>query len=203
MILKTGFLWILLAGLVYGGIHSAFASTTVKLWVTNQYCLDDPKMYRFIYVLQSFFFTLIYIFVLFLFPDQRLYLLPSPWRYLFMLIEAAALVCGILSLKQAGIWSFLGLESFKPNTSTAQTPTLMTGGFYRFVRHPLYLFSILFIWFVPLMTWNILAFDIGSTIYMFIGSIFEERKLAQDFGQVYIDYQKRVPSFLPRLIRKP
>jgi protein-S-isoprenylcysteine O-methyltransferase Ste14 len=120
-----------------------------------------------------------------------------------MLIEAAALVCGILSLKQAGIWSFLGLESFKPNTSTAQTPTLMTGGFYRFVRHPLYLFSILFIWFVPLMTWNILAFDIGSTIYMFIGSIFEERKLAQDFGQVYIDYQKRVPSFLPRLIRKP
>jgi protein-S-isoprenylcysteine O-methyltransferase Ste14 len=202
VILHTGFFWILLAGLVYGAIHSAFASHMVKSWVTNQFCIETPKMYRLVYVMQSFFFTIIYIGLIFLFPDHSLYLIFSPWRYLFMLIEVAAAVCAFLSLLQTGIWSFLGLESFIRTENASQPAKLNTAGFYRIVRHPLYLFSLIVIWLFPFMTWNILAFNIGATAYLIIGSLFEERKLAQDFGPEYLEYQKRVPSFLPRLLRK-
>jgi protein-S-isoprenylcysteine O-methyltransferase Ste14 len=203
VILHTGFFWILLAGLLYGAIHSAFASHTVKNWVANQFGIENPKMYRLVYVLQSFFFTIVYICFIFLFPDHQLYLVPTPWLYILMFIEAAAALCAFLSLLQTGIWVFLGLDEFIHPEVASQPEKLNVGGFYRFVRHPLYLFSLIFIWLFPLMTWNILAFNIGVTIYLLIGSYFEERKLAKDFGQEYLDYQKRVPAFFPRLIQKP
>jgi Putative protein-S-isoprenylcysteine methyltransferase len=202
VILNTGFFWILLAGLVYGAIHSAFASRAVKNWVTNQFCIDNPKAYRLVYVMQSFLFTIVYIGIIFLFPDHTLYQIPFPWHYLFLLIEAAAAVGAFLSLLETGIWSFLGLESFVHPEMASQTEKLNTEGFYRLVRHPMYLFSLIFIWFFPFMTWNILAFNIGATVYLLVGSRFEERKLARDFGQQYLDYQKRVPAFVPHLLRK-
>jgi protein-S-isoprenylcysteine O-methyltransferase Ste14 len=47
------------------------------------------------------------------------------------------------------------------------------------------------------MSWNILAFAIGLTLYTLIGSRFEERKLIQEFGQAYIDYRKVTPWIIP------
>jgi len=56
----------------------------------------------------------------------------------------------------------------------------------------------LFIWLMPVMTWNILAFDLGVSLYMLIGSIFEERKLVAQFGQEYIQYRSKTPHIIPR-----
>jgi protein-S-isoprenylcysteine O-methyltransferase Ste14 len=84
----------------------------------------------------------------------------------------------------------------------AKASQLNTGGFYRYIRHPLYFFSLIVIWLLPVMTWNILAWNICVTIYLFIGSLFEERKLVREFGEKYIEYQKQVPAFWPHFTNK-
>ena len=54
---------------------------------------------------------------------------------------------------------------------------LNTGGLYQVVRHPLYTFSLLFLWLTPVMTRNLALLYVAFTVYMLIGAIFEERKL--------------------------
>jgi len=62
---------------------------------------------------------------------------------------------------------------------------------------------LIFIWFSPVMTYNLLALFIGLTIYIVIGAIYEERKLEREYGQSYRDYQARTPMLIPGLkIRK-
>jgi protein-S-isoprenylcysteine O-methyltransferase Ste14 len=156
-----------------------------------------------IYVLQSLFFTFIYISLIFLFPDRLLYVISSPWRYFTLLIQAGAIIGVYLSLRQTGILAFLGLDFLLARPGFVPPDHLSTGGIYRYARHPLYTFSLIFIWLLPIMTWNILAWNIGVTAYVFIGSYFEEKKLIQDFGQEYLDYRNQVPAFLPVPVRKP
>ena len=47
------------------------------------------------------------------------------------------------------------------------------------------------------MTWNILAFNLGATLYILVGIQFEERKLLKEFGQAYADYRRGVPMLIP------
>ena len=76
---------------------------------------------------------------------------------------------------------------------------LVTRGFYRYVRHPIYTFSFLLIWLIPVVTWNILALMIGLTIYTFIGTLLEERKLREEFGAVYDEYRRETPMVFPKI----
>lgn len=53
--------------------------------------------------------------------------------------------------------------------------------------------------FHPLMTENLLAFNIMATIYFYLGSLHEERSLKEKFGPECKEYRKAVPMFSPRL----
>jgi protein-S-isoprenylcysteine O-methyltransferase Ste14 len=53
------------------------------------------------------------------------------------------------------------------------------------------------IWFVPIMTLNWLTFCMGSSLYFWIGSYFEEKKMVREFGDSYLPYQKKTPRFFP------
>ena len=77
---------------------------------------------------------------------------------------------------------------------------LVADGFYGWVRHPLYVVSILFLWLIPLMTESLLAFNISATLYFILGARHEERSLVMQFGSEYEDYRRSVPMFLPRLL---
>ncbi len=65
------------------------------------------------------------------------------------------------------------------------------------MRHPLYSAGLLFIWLTPIMTTSSLALTLGLTAYIYIGSIFEERRLVARFGQAYLDYRRAVPRLIP------
>jgi protein-S-isoprenylcysteine O-methyltransferase Ste14 len=56
---------------------------------------------------------------------------------------------------------------------------------------------------MPVMSWNLLALNLGVTLYFIIGSRFEEDKLLDEFGEAYAEYRRRTPAFLPRLFRPP
>jgi len=70
-------------------------------------------------------------------------------------------------------------------------------GPYRWVRHPLYLFSLVFFWSFPDLTADRLLFNVLWTAWVFLGTVLEERDLVELFGQTYREYQRDVPMILP------
>jgi protein-S-isoprenylcysteine O-methyltransferase Ste14 len=70
-------------------------------------------------------------------------------------------------------------------------------GPYRWVRHPLYLSSILMIWSNPDLTLDRLLFNLVFTTWVVIAILLEERGLIADFGDSYRSYQANVPMLIP------
>ena len=78
---------------------------------------------------------------------------------------------------------------------------LQVKGLHKFVRHPLYAGTLVFLWglflFNPLVSWFISAICI--TIYTRIGIYFEEKKLIAEFGESYKEFASSTPMLIPRL----
>jgi protein-S-isoprenylcysteine O-methyltransferase Ste14 len=74
-------------------------------------------------------------------------------------------------------------------------------GPYRWVRHPLYLSSLLMIWSNPDLTLDRLLFNLLFTIWVVIAILLEERGLVATFGEAYRNYQREVPILIPWRIR--
>jgi protein-S-isoprenylcysteine O-methyltransferase Ste14 len=70
-------------------------------------------------------------------------------------------------------------------------------GPYRWVRHPLYLSSILMIWSNPDLTLDRLLFNLIFTTWVVIAILLEERGLIGTFGEGYRRYQQEVPMLIP------
>jgi len=51
--------------------------------------------------------------------------------------------------------------------------------------------------FRPTMDLFYVVFFLCLVIYFYIGSYFEEEKLAKHFGEIYTDYKKSVPKIFP------
>jgi protein-S-isoprenylcysteine O-methyltransferase Ste14 len=75
-------------------------------------------------------------------------------------------------------------------------------GPYRLVRHPLYLLVLVMIWSCPDLTRDRLLFNLLWSLWIVVGTLWEECDLVRVFGEDYRDYQRRVPMLLPvRFIR--
>ncbi|MES0362289.1 MAG: isoprenylcysteine carboxylmethyltransferase family protein, partial [Anaerolineales bacterium] len=70
-------------------------------------------------------------------------------------------------------------------------------GPYRWIRHPLYLSSLLMIWSYPDLTLDRLLFNLLFSIWVIVAIILEERGLVATFGEAYRNYQREVPILIP------
>jgi protein-S-isoprenylcysteine O-methyltransferase Ste14 len=70
-------------------------------------------------------------------------------------------------------------------------------GPYRWVRHPFYFFTIVMIWSFPALGADRLLFNVIWTVWIWIGTVFEERDLLDQFGSDYETYRRNVPRILP------
>lgn len=68
-------------------------------------------------------------------------------------------------------------------------------GLYRWLRHPIYLSFLGLIWFQPVMTSDRLLLAVVWTIYIFLGSVWKDERLAFYLGDVYRAYQQRTPGY--------
>jgi protein-S-isoprenylcysteine O-methyltransferase Ste14 len=105
------------------------------------------------------------------------------------------------------LWGTIALGSFdgfgirpiklKMRGKTLREMPLAIRGPYRWVRHPLYAFVLVMLWSYPDLTADRLLLNVSWTIWIFIGSVLEERDLAAAFGESYREYQRQVPMLLP------
>jgi protein-S-isoprenylcysteine O-methyltransferase Ste14 len=192
----SAFIMTLLAVSLYGAFHSWLASRQVKAWIDTRWPALERRYYRLVYNVIAGVTLLPVLAVPAIFPGPTLYRIHLPWLIVTLAIQASGMLLILVGLLQTGPMSFLGLSQLIG--SEPSDDSLVVSGVYRYMRHPLYTGGMLFIWLTPFMTTSALALDLGLTLYLYIGSIFEERKLAQTFGQPYRDYQARVPRFIPR-----
>ncbi len=186
---------------LYGLVHSILASLMAKARVRQVFGYVSERWYRLAYNAFAVLSLLPVLALPALLPDKRLYQIPPPWLYLTLTGQGLAGLALGVGLLHTGVWSFLGLRQLFAPVAESQ-PELVVRGLYRWVRHPLYTAGLLFIWLLPVMTVNLLALNLGLTLYIVIGAVFEERKLVREFGQAYLDYQRRVPMLVPFLLGK-
>ncbi len=193
---------ILILFFLFAFSHSYLASNKIKTFIVKKY----PKLipfYRLIYNLIA-----IILFYLFLKYSPRSDLIVYDLNFPFDLLILISQFLSLLGL----IWStfyfdwkeFLGINQilrwkkgvYNLNDLDEKTK-LRFDGPYKFSRHPIYLFSILFLLFRPTMSLFYLITFICIVIYFYIGSIYEEKKLLEKFGIEYVNYKEKVPRIFP------
>lgn len=138
-------------------------------------------------------------------PQRVLWEVGQPLSLVLVGMQLIGFVGLGISLLQTDIMRFIGLGQLfrylRGDDDVNPGPILTTTGTYRLVRHPLYFFSLLVIWFVPVMTFSLLLFNIATTVYFWAGSAHEEKRLLETYGERYEAYRRRVPRILPLKIR--
>jgi protein-S-isoprenylcysteine O-methyltransferase Ste14 len=186
---------LLLALAIWGVVHSFLASHLAKDLFRLK--MGGMDFYRLIYNVFSAISFLPILYLMATLPNRLVYEVPSPWNLVMFggqLISALLLLVAFL---QTDSLSFVGLRQlFEEEKSGA----LVTRGLYRVVRHPLYTFSLLFVWLSPTVSQNSLTVYIGATLYVLAGIYFEERKLLREFGDAYAEYKQSTPMLVPGLV---
>ena len=130
---------------------------------------------------------------------------PAPLVPVFIGIQLIGVIGLLISVGQIDGQRFLGLRQVRAYFNNDPLPlpdeSLQTDGLYAYMRHPLYVFSLLVIWFMPTMTDTFLTLNIGITLYFLIGSRIEEQRMMTHYGDDYKHYREQVPWMLPDIPR--
>jgi protein-S-isoprenylcysteine O-methyltransferase Ste14 len=187
-----------MAVLSYGLLHTLLASQRIKNLARQWLGPNTDRWYRLVYNFIAIITLLPILLLPILLIDQEIYRIPFPWIIITLSIQLLAVIVLFIGMKQTGITSFIGLRQLLLPEDTSP-PRLVTDGLYRYVRHPLYTAGLVFIWLIPIMTWNLLALIIGLSVYVITGAYFEERKLLLEFGDAYAEYRRHTPMLVPGL----
>jgi protein-S-isoprenylcysteine O-methyltransferase Ste14 len=182
----------------WGVFHSWLASFSAKRLARKVFGTKIDRYYRLLFVATAVITLLPVLAMVVLLPSRMLWTIPTPWIFLTLVLQFLALVALVATTLQTDVMAFAGVRQvLQPGREHENV--LVTTGLYRTVRHPLYLFSIILFWLSPYMTDLTFAFFLAGTLYFVIGTIPEERKLVQTFGEQYRQYRREVPWLIPGL----
>lgn len=182
-------LWIL-----YCVVHSLFASTTVKMY------LERKLGYFFHYYRLSYSLFATITLVLLVYYQ---YSIQSVLLFSSSMIGYIALILFVIPgfiLMVVSIYKYFRLLSgIRSLYHKKQLSILRVTGIHKYMRHPLYSGTILFIsgmfFIFPILSNFIAVFII--TIYVILGIRLEEKKLLLEFGDSYKAYRAKVPMLIP------
>jgi methanethiol S-methyltransferase len=182
--------------IVWALLHSALASLTVKRWAATLFGEGFHRWYRLLFVLISVATLAPMMGLLAVSRIRILYAVPMPWRAVMIGGQIAAGIALLIATWQAGIGRFLGTaQAMAEHPQEAEA--FQVRGFFRCVRHPLYLFAAVLLWLMPVMTYSVFVLNVLITLYFVVAAIQEERRLRHKFGAAYEVYCEQVPRFFP------
>lgn len=182
-------LWIL-----YGLLHSWLANVSFKQ-KAQQWLKGNYQYYRIYYTLFAFvtFAAILYY--------QINMASPLLWPATTVTIIAGSILA-LSGLTLMGICIskyFFSLSGLKSLFTGSTSNTLMISGIHKYMRHPLYFGTFVFIWglwilfpYVSLLIANTII-----TTYTLIGIHLEEDKLIKEYGDDYRQYRQNVPMLIP------
>jgi hypothetical protein len=197
----------------FGLVHSALASRAAKRAAARTFGERNRNgLYRVFYLGQSLAtFGLLAAYIRRQ-PSRELYRVEGPLAFLLHAAQAGALVYATSAAGQVGLRRITGLESFLawlgdgpvPPEPEAQGPALdyegrrHAAGPFAWSRHPLNFAPVPVFWLHPRMTTSLLAFNAAATVYLVLGSLHEEARLRDAYGDDYLAYlNSSVPFYVP------
>ena len=187
---------LILLWLVYYTIHSILASSSVKDFFQKKL----KKSFRYYRLGYSIFATVTLILLLyFQYSFESPVLIKSALIKYFAILFLVfpGIVIMFISIKKY----FMLLSGVRSLFTPVPASELKVNGIHRFVRHPLYSGTILFVWglFLVFPFLNNFIAAVLLTLYVLVGISFEEKKLIKEFGKEYEGYIQNVPMLIPRL----
>ncbi|MCY3413528.1 MAG: DUF1295 domain-containing protein [Candidatus Heimdallarchaeota archaeon] len=171
----------------FGIIHTITSSPTLKRLAGL-----DERFYRLIYNLIS---VISFLLVLMHVPSITSLVLEGLLLHgiqlvIFLFFNLIAIIFTLLGVLNWDLFSFIGF--------TKEKGSLKTGGIYAYSRHPVYAGILLTFISTLIITVNeaTLSWVLGAGGYFLLGSIFEEKKLSQQFEN-YNTYKQHVPWIFP------
>lgn len=182
------FFWV-----IYFFTHSYFADQKVK----EKFRRSFPGIYPYYRLIYNFFAVVL--------------LIPSVYWMAavdFPEVWAATLQVKFLGVVLAGGGALIIINAFTTyslkefvgvHLTDRMENGLRTTGVFGWVRHPVYLGTLMF--FAGFILWNPTTGNILTYllvwVYLVIGIKLEEKKLVEEFGEDYLKYQQEVPGLLP------
>jgi methanethiol S-methyltransferase len=187
----------LLRFFLFAVVHSLLAMPSLKQRFTGR-SGHLRRFYRLYYNIVS---LLLFAWVMAAFQNVTvLYVVPGVWSLVLYFVQMVILIILVACVRQTGAAEFLGIR--EQSRDGVNTPRLVTEGWYRVVRHPLYLFSMLFLLSNPVMSSRWLALTLISAVYFLAGALLEEKRLVLEFGSEYMAYKRTVPFMIPRIFKR-
>lgn len=182
--------------------HSFLVSIKTKKLLVEKIG-DKIAFYRLFYNISSLLIFL-FIFALSPKPSNIIYDLQFPFDIMIFVFQIFSSLGLLWAISKVNLQEFIGISQIKRYMENRydineldEKMEFVIEGPFKFSRHPIYLFSILFLAFRPTMDLFYLIFFINIFIYFYVGSYFEDKKLVETFGKRYLDYQKSVPRIFP------
>jgi len=187
---------------IFAFIHTLLATLEVKRRIVKNIG-EKIAFYRLFYNISS-----LILFSAFYFispkPDVIVYDLHYPFDIITFALQVLSLFGLIWSIRTFNLKEFTGIEQIQrylngtyDKTELDEKAKLSIKGAAKIVRHPLYLFFILFLGLRPTMSLFYFVTFLCITAYFYIGSFYEEKRLVEIFGDKYKEYQEKVPRIFP------
>jgi protein-S-isoprenylcysteine O-methyltransferase Ste14 len=182
--------------------HSILASNKIKRLFQNRFG-KLIAYYRIGYnIISAISFIIIYLSLPTI--NITLYDLPNPYDLIILFFQFLSLIGFIWSSRYFSSGEFIGWAQIRrqregnyDSKDLDESSTLRIEGPYKYSRHPVYFFSIVFLVMRPVMTLTYFIIVVIFVMYFYIGSVFEEKRLIEKFGEAYMNYQKSVSRIIP------
>jgi len=183
----------------YCFLHSLLISISFTKYISNL-LKDYYSFYRLFYVLIS----LVLLIPLINYTSQIDRIVIISYNFPWSIVRNVFMYGSLLMFFWAFFFSydplsFFGIRqilNFKRSDEKNSAIDIKQKGLLGVVRHPMYLALIIYLW---MQTFRVVDIIVNTilTIYVVIGTLLEEKKLINEFGESYKQYQKRVPMLIP------
>jgi protein-S-isoprenylcysteine O-methyltransferase Ste14 len=182
--------------LVFFIVHSFLASSHLKKRISSRPILKS--YYRLFFNLISTVLLIPIMIYYYSAPDEVFFKTNLVLQIIGSSLSFGGLYILIAGFKNYRADEFIGTYQMKNNHEFHPTSLIRTG-WNGIVRHPLYFGGILFAIGLCLITPSVrLCITTLLVIgYLYLGTIWEEKKLKSEFGEVYSTYQKDVSMLIP------
>ncbi|BAL23303.1 isoprenylcysteine carboxylmethyltransferase family protein [Azoarcus sp. KH32C] len=180
----------------YGAVHSLLASNAVKR-ALGQHCRFATRAYRLLFNAIAAVLLLPLLWLTLAWRTEPLWQWTGIGGWMADGLALAAFGCFLWSCRYYDISEFSGLAQWRSGgTRPEDCGPLRISPLHRYVRHPWYFLALVILWTRDMDRARLVS-TLCVSIYFWIGSRLEERKLVACHGHAYERYRRRVAGLFP------